>query len=158
MKKRKPLVVAVVALCILGCAVPVSAASYRSPFEGWMKSWSGWESLFNLGWPNYIETDSVTEVESIELSLVSNVISSNSRTMKVSWTESECDYYEVEFATSPDFSNATTHETKNTEYMFFTFNPTGYSWAAHQTYYIRVRGVTGETAGEWSNTVVAYGK
>ena len=155
MKKRKTLVAAVVALCVLGCAVPVSAASYRSPFAGLMKSWSGWESLFNWKW---LETDSVTEDESIELSLVSNVISSNSRTIKVSWTESECDYYEVEFATSPDFSNATTHDTKNTEYMFFTFNPTGYSWAAHQTYYIRVRGVIGETVGEWSNAVVAYGK
>ena len=165
MKKRiKTLITAGILSASMLAAVPVSAATPGNPLGSFFDQWKSWESIFDWNWwqgfgdteepeaPEEPETP-----EAVTASLEKNLISSRTRTIQISWEGTDCDHYEIQRATRSDVGDADTSTTKNTAYAFYTGSPSPWHYPAHQTYYFRVRAVTGDTAGEWSNTVVAPG-
>ena len=155
MKKKAGITITAMVLAITLMAAPVCAGYgdfMYSIFDRWRLAVS---QLFDRGVEEPVETEE--KPASVEMTLDSNVISNNSRVMKLSWTPAECDCYEIQRDTRADFATADTKTTQNTEYMFCTFGPSYYHYPAHLTYYFRVRPVTGEVPGDWSDTVIAPG-
>lgn len=155
MKKKAGITIIAMFLIIAMMAAPVSAGHgdfMYSIFDRWRLTVS---QLFDRSEEEFVEVEE--KPASVEVTLDSNVISNNSRVMKLSWTAADCDYYEIQRDTRADFATADTKTTQNTEYMFCTFGPSYYHWPAHLTYYFRVRPVTGEVPGAWSDTIVAQG-
>ena len=155
MKKKAGITITAMVLTIAMMAAPVSAGRGNficGIFDRWKLVVS---QLFGRGGEE--AADEEKEPAGAEVALDSNVISNNSRVMKLSWTAAECDYYEIQRDTRVDFATADTKTTQNTEYMFCTFGPSYYHYPAHLTYYFRVRPVTGEVPGDWSDTVIAPG-
>lgn len=155
MKKKAGITIIAMFLIIAMMAAPVSAGYgdfMYSIFDRWRLAVS---QLFDRSEEEPVEAEE--KPASVEVTLDSNVISNNSRVMKLSWTAADCDYYEIQRDTREDFSTADTATTENTEYMFCTFGPSYYHWPAHLTYYFRVRPVTGDVPGAWSDTIVAQG-
>lgn len=155
MKKKAGITITAMVLTIAMMAAPVSAGRGNficGIFDRWKLVVS---QLFGRGGEE--AADEEKEPAGAEVALDSNVISNNSRVMKLSWTAAECDYYEIQRDTREDFATAETDTTQNTEYMYCVFGPSYYHYPAHLTYYFRVRPVTGEVPGDWSDTVIAQG-
>lgn len=150
MKKKTGITIVAMFLIIAMMAAPVSAGRGNfvyNVFDRWKISIMQLSDLFQ----------DQEKPDTIEMTLDSNVVSHNSRVIKLSWTAADCDYYEIQRDTREDFSTADTDTTKNTEYMYCTFGASYYHYPAHQTYYFRVRPVSGYVLGDWSDTVVAQG-
>ena len=142
-------------LTIAMMAAPVNAGRGNficGIFDRWKLAVS---QLFGRGGEE--AADEEKEPAGVEVALDSNVVSRNSRVMKLSWTAAGCDYYEIQRDTREDFAPAATDTTQNTEYMYCVFGPSYYHYPAHLTYYFRVRPVTGDVPGAWSDTVIAQG-
>lgn len=155
MKKKAGITITAMVLTIAMMAAPVSAGRGNficGIFDRWKLVVS---QLFGRGGEE--AADEEKEPAGAEVALDSNVISNNSRVMKLSWTAAECDYYEIQRDTREDFATAETDTTQNTEYMYCVFGPSYYHYPAHLTYYFRVRPVTGDVPGAWSDTVIAQG-
>lgn len=159
MKKRiKSLITAGVLSAAMISAVPVSAAPAENPWGGLLNSWT---SIFDWNWGqdfgDTAEPENPEVPEAVTASLVKNLIRSRSRTIQIAWERTDCDHFEIQRSTRSDFAETETSTTKNTAYTFYTGSPSPWHYPAHQTYYFRVRAVTGDTPGTWSNTVVAPG-
>ena len=155
MKKKAGITITAMVLAITLMAAPVCAGYgdfMYSIFDRWRLAVS---QLFDRGVEEPVETEE--KPASVEMALDSNVVSRNSRVMKLSWTAAGCDYYEIQRDTREDFATADTDTTQNTEYMYCVFGPSYYHYPAHLTYYFRVRPVTGDVPGAWSDTVIAQG-
>lgn len=155
MKKKAGITITAMVLTIAMMAAPVSAGRGNficGIFDRWKLVVS---QLFGRGGEE--AADEEKEPAGVEVALDSNVVSRNSRVMKLSWTAAGCDYYEIQRDTREDFATADTDTTQNTEYMYCVFGPSYYHYPAHLTYYFRVRPVTGDVPGAWSDTVIAQG-
>ena len=155
MKKKAGITITAMELTIAMMAAPVSAGRGNficGIFDRWKLVVS---QLFGRGGEE--AADEEKEPAGVEVALDSNVVSRNSRVMKLSWTAAGCDYYEIQRYTREDFATADTDTTQNTEYMYCVFGPSYYHYPAHLTYYFRVRPVTGDVPGAWSDTVIAQG-
>ena len=155
MKKKAGITITAMVLTIAMMAAPVSAGRGNficGIFDRWKLVVS---QLFGRGGEE--AADEEKEPAGAEVTLDSNVVSHNSRVMKLSWTSADCDYYEIQRDTREDFATAETDTTQNTEYMYCVFGPSYYHYPAHLTYYFRVRPVTGDVPGAWSDTVIAQG-
>lgn len=155
MKKKAGITITAMVLTIAMMAAPVSAGRGNficGIFDRWKLVVS---QLFGRGGEE--AADEEKEPAGAEVALDSNVVSRNSRVMKLSWTSADCDYYEIQRDTREDFATADTDTTQNTEYMYCVFGPSYYHYPAHLTYYFRVRPVTGDVPGAWSDTVIAQG-
>lgn len=155
MKKKAGITITAMVLTIAMMAAPVSAGRGNficSIFDRWKLAVS---QLFGRGGEYTAEEEK--EPAGVEVTLDSNVVSHNSRVMKLSWTSADCDYYEIQRDTREDFATAETDTTQNTEYMYCVFGPSYYHYPAHLTYYFRVRPVAGDVPGAWSDTVIAQG-
>lgn len=155
MKKKAGITITAMVLTIAMMAAPVSAGRGNficGIFDRWKLAVS---QLFGRGGEE--AADEEKEPAGVEVALDSNVVSRNSRVMKLSWTAAGYDYYEIQRDTREDFATADTDTTQNTEYMYCVFGPSYYHYPAHLTYYFRVRPVTGDVPGAWSDTVIAQG-
>ena len=154
MKKRlKAIFVAGVISLSMLATVPVSAATFK--LGNWFSAWDRWKNIF---YQYQIEEEEITEAsETITAELSVNNITNRTRTIQITWNDISCDHYEVQCSTRSDFDGAESKTTQNNNYTYYTGSPSFWHYPAHQTYYLRVRAVSGRSFGEWSNTVVAEG-
>lgn len=139
----------------------VATRSFFTSMMGWKDQVNNW--LNSFVWRDEAKKEADTELQKVDtptLELTRNSISAASRVMTIKWTKVEgATKYEVQRATNSDFENAVTREAgKGSGTLTFRISSgSGVSLPARYTYYFRVRAITNDGFGEWSNTVVAEG-